>query len=65
MFLREWAVGIGCPLFSIDYSLSPVAPYPRPLEEVLMVYCWCLNHFDMLGTTGERIVLTGQWVDGT
>uniref|UniRef100_A0A6A7FVG4 AGAP002567-PA-like protein n=1 Tax=Hirondellea gigas TaxID=1518452 RepID=A0A6A7FVG4_9CRUS len=65
MFLREWASGTGCPLLSIDYSLSPEAPYPRPLEEVLMVYCWALNHLSILGTTGRTIVLTGDSAGGS
>lgn len=59
VFLREWATSTGVPILSIDYSLAPEAPYPRPLEEVLTVYCWVLNNLKILGCTGKKIVLTG------
>ncbi|MPC14828.1 Hormone-sensitive lipase [Portunus trituberculatus] len=58
VFLREWAASIGVPILSIDYSLAPEAPYPRPLEEVLTVYCWVLSNLKILGCTGKKIVLT-------
>lgn len=61
VFLREWAVGVSVPMLSVDYSLAPEARYPRPLEEVLTVYSWVLNNMELLGTTGKKIVLTGQF----
>ncbi|XP_069189449.1 hormone-sensitive lipase-like isoform X1 [Procambarus clarkii] len=64
VFLREWASNIGVPILSIDYSLAPEAPYPRPLEEVLTVYCWVLNNLKLLGTTGTKIVMTGDSAGG-
>ncbi|XP_068205914.1 hormone-sensitive lipase isoform X1 [Palaemon carinicauda] len=64
VFLREWAVSTGVPMLSIDYSLAPEARYPRPLEEVLTAYCWVLNNFKVLGTTGRKIVLTGDSAGG-
>uniref|UniRef100_A0A0P4W0N5 Hormone-sensitive lipase n=2 Tax=Scylla olivacea TaxID=85551 RepID=A0A0P4W0N5_SCYOL len=64
VFLREWAASIGVPILSIDYSLAPEAPYPRPLEEVLTVYCWVLNNLKILGCTGKKIVLTGDSAGG-
>ncbi|KAK4295031.1 hypothetical protein Pmani_032366 [Petrolisthes manimaculis] len=64
VFLREWAVSVGVPILSIDYSLAPEAPYPRPLEEVLTAYCWALNNMTLLGSTGKKIVLTGDSAGG-
>ncbi|XP_027226180.2 hormone-sensitive lipase isoform X2 [Penaeus vannamei] len=64
VFLREWAVGVSVPMLSVDYSLAPEARYPRPLEEVLTVYSWVLNNMELLGTTGKKIVLTGDSAGG-
>ncbi|KAK7066167.1 hypothetical protein SK128_008931 [Halocaridina rubra] len=64
VFLRDWCVNIGVPMLSIDYSLAPEARYPRPLEEVLTVYAWVLNNFEILGTSGKTIVLTGDSAGG-
>lgn len=37
------------PIVSIDYSLSPEAPYPRALEECMLAYCWILQNLEQLG----------------
>ncbi|XP_058447335.1 hormone-sensitive lipase isoform X2 [Malaya genurostris] len=59
-YLREWAVALNIPILSIDYSLAPEAPYPRALEEVFYAYCWALKNYELLGTTGEKIILAGD-----
>uniref|UniRef100_A0A2M4AL67 Putative hormone-sensitive lipase hsl n=1 Tax=Anopheles triannulatus TaxID=58253 RepID=A0A2M4AL67_9DIPT len=59
-YLREWAVTLNVPILSIDYSLAPEAPFPRALEEVFYAYCWALRNCELLGTTGERIILAGD-----
>uniref|UniRef100_A0A182VWX6 Hormone-sensitive lipase n=1 Tax=Anopheles minimus TaxID=112268 RepID=A0A182VWX6_9DIPT len=59
-YLREWAVNLNVPILSIDYSLAPEAPFPRALEEVFYAYCWALRNCELLGTTGERIILAGD-----
>lgn len=48
------------PILSIDYSLSPKAPFPCAVEEVFYAYCWVLNNFELLGTTGGNIVFVGD-----
>uniref|UniRef100_A0A146KY97 Hormone-sensitive lipase n=2 Tax=Lygus hesperus TaxID=30085 RepID=A0A146KY97_LYGHE len=63
-YLRQWATEIDAPIFSIDYSLAPECPYPRALEECFFGYCWALQNFDKLGTTGNRIVLAGDSAGG-
>ncbi|CAL4143053.1 unnamed protein product, partial [Meganyctiphanes norvegica] len=64
VFLREWATALEVPILSIDYSLAPEARYPRPLEEVLTVYCWILNNYSLLGTNATKIVLTAAPREG-
>uniref|UniRef100_A0A182IXR0 Uncharacterized protein n=1 Tax=Anopheles atroparvus TaxID=41427 RepID=A0A182IXR0_ANOAO len=59
-YLREWAVSLNVPILSIDYSLAPEAPFPRALEEVFYAYCWALRNCELLGTTGEKIILAGD-----
>lgn len=59
-YLREWAVSLNIPILSIDYSLAPEAPFPRALEEVFYAYCWALKNCELLGTTGEKIILAGD-----
>ena len=49
---------------SIDYSLSPESPYPIALHECFYAYCWCLQNPQLLGWTGQRIVLTGDSAGG-
>lgn len=48
------------PILSVDYSLAPEAPFPRALEEVFYAYCWIRNNSELLGSTGEKIVLVGD-----
>lgn len=48
-YLRTWAKSLKCPIVSIDYSLAPENPFPRPTEEVLYAYAWILNNPTELG----------------
>jgi hormone-sensitive lipase len=58
--LRIWANYLDCTIVSIDYSLSPQFPFPRPTEEVLYAYAWILKHPKRFGWTGEKVVLCGD-----
>ena len=62
-YLHQWSSNLNIPIISVDYSLAPEAPYPRALEEVFYVYCWALNNFPALGTTGKKIILAGRILD--
>ncbi|CAH1797098.1 unnamed protein product [Owenia fusiformis] len=64
VYLRHWAKDLGIPIVSIDYSLAPESPFPRALEEIFFAYCWILNNFHQLGTTGERICFAGDSAGG-
>lgn len=60
-YLRNWAINLGIPILSIDYSLAPEAPFPRALEEVLYAYAWTLSHAStLLGSTAQKIVFAGD-----
>nr|XP_033325871.1 hormone-sensitive lipase isoform X1 [Megalopta genalis]XP_033325873.1 hormone-sensitive lipase isoform X1 [Megalopta genalis] len=60
-YLRSWAINLGIPILSIDYSLAPKAPFPRAFEEVLYAYAWALNHSStLLGSTAQKVLLAGD-----
>ncbi|KAL3095378.1 hypothetical protein niasHS_007477 [Heterodera schachtii] len=63
-YLRLWAKSLNCPIVSIDYSLAPEHPFPRPTEEVLYVYAWILNNPEKFGWTGSRICMVGDSAGG-
>ncbi|KAK0158168.1 hypothetical protein PV328_009204 [Microctonus aethiopoides] len=61
VYLRQWAHKLDVPILSVDYSLSPEAPFPRAIEEVLYTYCWVLKHASsLLGSTVKKIILIGD-----
>lgn len=64
IYLRDWAKDLDVPILTVDYSLSPEAPFPRALEEVLHVYAWALNSCDKLGWTGEDVCVAGDSAGG-
>uniref|UniRef100_A0A3Q2PKV8 Lipase, hormone-sensitive a n=1 Tax=Fundulus heteroclitus TaxID=8078 RepID=A0A3Q2PKV8_FUNHE len=63
-YLRNWSKELSVPILSVDYSLSPEAPFPRALEECFYAYCWALNHCHLLGSTAERVCLAGDSAGG-
>ncbi|XP_024937022.1 hormone-sensitive lipase isoform X2 [Cephus cinctus] len=61
VYLRSWAISLGVPILSIDYSLAPEAPYPRALEEVVYAYAWALKHSTtLLGSTADKVIFIGD-----
>ncbi|TPP57510.1 Hormone-sensitive lipase [Fasciola gigantica] len=65
IFLRTWAEFLDCPIFSVNYSLAPQAPYPRALEECFFAYCWVTQNREKLGCKPDaRIVLCGDSAGG-
>ncbi|KAM6904016.1 lipase, hormone-sensitive a isoform 1-T1 [Lycodopsis pacificus] len=63
-YLRTWSKQLSVPILSVDYSLSPEAPFPRALEECFYAYCWALNNCHLLGSTAERVCLAGDSAGG-
>ncbi|XP_078482715.1 hormone-sensitive lipase [Ciona intestinalis] len=64
MILRQWSKSLDCPIFSVDYSLAPEAPFPEAFEECFFAYAWALNNAELLGTTAENIVFAGDSAGG-
>lgn len=60
IYLRTWAKELRIPILSIDYSLAPEAAFPHGLNEIFFAYVWALNNLKKLGTTGDKIVFTGD-----
>lgn len=48
-YLRTWSRELNVPILSVDYSLSPEAPFPRALEECFYAYCWAVRNCHLLG----------------
>ncbi|XP_062265692.1 lipase, hormone-sensitive a isoform X2 [Platichthys flesus] len=63
-YLRNWTRELKVPILSVDYSLSPEAPFPRALEECFYAYCWALKNCHLLGSTAERVCLAGDSAGG-
>ncbi|XP_019721615.1 lipase, hormone-sensitive a isoform X2 [Hippocampus comes] len=63
-YLRSWSKRLNVPVLSVDYSLSPEAPFPRALEECFYAYCWALKNCHLLGSTAELVCLAGDSAGG-
>uniref|UniRef100_F1KVG3 Hormone-sensitive lipase n=1 Tax=Ascaris suum TaxID=6253 RepID=F1KVG3_ASCSU len=63
-YLRTWAKLLNCPVVSVDYSLAPENPFPRPTEEVLYAYAYVINNAALMGWTGEKICMVGDSAGG-
>lgn len=44
-----WAKLLNCSIVSVEYSLAPENPFPRPTEEVLYAYAYIINNAAQLG----------------
>jgi hormone-sensitive lipase len=49
---------------SVDYSLAPENPFPRPTEEVLYAYAYILKNPEKFGWTGEKVCMVGDSAGG-
>ncbi|VDD95568.1 unnamed protein product [Enterobius vermicularis] len=63
-YLRSWAKSLDCTIVSVDYSLAPEDPFPRPTEEVLYAYAYIINNPNKFGWTGGKICLVGDSAGG-
>ncbi|KAL7075621.1 hypothetical protein ACQ4LE_005412 [Meloidogyne hapla] len=63
-YLRSWAKSLDCPIISVDYSLAPENPFPRPTEEVLYAYAWILINHEKFGWTGDKVCFVGDSAGG-
>ncbi|KAI6192718.1 Hosl-1 [Aphelenchoides besseyi] len=63
-YLRLWAKYLDCPIVSVDYSLAPQFPFPRPTEEVLYAYAWILKNPEKFGWDGKKLLMVGDSAGG-
>ncbi|VDM75926.1 unnamed protein product [Strongylus vulgaris] len=63
-YLRMWAKLLCCTVVSVEYSLAPANPFPRPTEEVLFAYAWIVNNPQLVGWTGEKMCMVGDSAGG-
>ena len=61
-YLRSWSQELQVPVVSIDYSLSPEAPFPRPLDECTMAYAWILQNLPSLGVDVSHCCLFSTYM---
>lgn len=62
VYLKSFAREVKAPIISVDYSLAPEAPYPRALHEAFYAYLWALENSHLLGSTAEKVILTGNFI---
>ncbi|KAE9413134.1 hypothetical protein Angca_004624 [Angiostrongylus cantonensis] len=63
-YLRVWAKVLNCTVVSVEYSLAPANPFPRPTEEVIFAYAWIHNNPHLVGWTGEKMCMVGDSAGG-
>ncbi|CAI2383957.1 unnamed protein product [Moneuplotes crassus] len=64
-YTREYANGLGIPVFSIDYRLAPEDPYPAALNDVWQAYSWLVtNCTTQFGIKPSKIIVTGDSAGG-
>ncbi|WKY16774.1 hypothetical protein Q1695_001415 [Nippostrongylus brasiliensis] len=63
-YLRMWAKLLNCTVVSVEYSLAPENPFPRPTEEVMFAYAWIVNNPHLVGWTGEKMCMVGDSAGG-
>ena len=62
--MREYAARAGMIVVGVDYSLSPEAPYPVALRQVMGVVRWLREHGTALGVDASRLALGGDSAGG-
>lgn len=62
--MREYAARIGCAVIGVDYSLSPEAPYPRALDEIVGLVSWIGAHGAEHGIDPTRLAIGGDSAGG-
>jgi acetyl esterase/lipase len=60
----EYALGAGCTVVFVEYSLAPQHPFPQAQEESYAAYCWVIGHAEELGIDPRRIGLCGDSAGG-
>lgn len=61
---RRLAKASGCTIVSVDYSLSPEARFPQPLQECYDATKYVSDHADELGVLAGRMAVAGDSAGG-
>ncbi|MBF9066461.1 alpha/beta hydrolase [Streptacidiphilus sp. NEAU-YB345] len=62
--VRELAYGAHAAVVFVDYTPSPEAHFPVPIEQAYAATKWVAAHGDEIGVDGSRIALAGDSVGG-
>lgn len=62
--VQELAVGLDCPVVTVDYTIAPEAIWSQSLEENYAALLWMRDHGAEIGIDAERIALTGDSAGG-
>jgi acetyl esterase len=57
---RNLSKTAGCTIVSVDYRLAPENPYPAALEDVQLVYNWCIENIHELNILPNKIAIGGD-----
>lgn len=58
--MREYASRAGITVTAVDYSLSPEAKFPQPIEETMAVVRWLRTAGASIGVDGGRLAIGGD-----
>lgn len=62
--VQELALGLGCPVVTVDYTIAPEAIHAQSREENYAALLWMRDHAGEIGIDPERIALTGDSAGG-
>jgi hormone-sensitive lipase len=62
-YTRAWAIKLGIPVVSVDYSLAPQAPFPQAVNEAFAAYQWCRERLCKAWGC-DKIILAGDSAGG-
>ncbi|MCD7898381.1 MAG: alpha/beta hydrolase [Bacteroides sp.] len=62
--VRDLVVESGCASVFVNYTPSPEAQYPKPIEEIYTATTWVAEHGDEINVDGKCMAIAGNSVGG-